>query len=109
MSAPFMGRCASSSHEVSGETFRVTKEELQNSGVWYEDALELEDGDYQGGLGMMHELHCLVCEKLLVLTIGAAYAYFGLSICAAGMVASIVWFSEHVCLRKRRTRDWTSW
>lgn len=54
---------------VSGETFRVTKEELQNSGVWYEDALELEDGDYQGGLGMMHELHCLVCAQLLMSTI----------------------------------------
>lgn len=83
---------------ISGETFRVTKEELQNSGVWYEDALELEDGDYQGGLGMMHELHCLVCAQLLILSIVAAYTYFGLSICATGMVASIVWVWEHVSL-----------
>lgn len=93
----------------SGETFRVTKEELRNSGVWYEDALELEDGDYQGGLGMMHELHCLVCAQSLISTTDAAHAYFCLSACAAGMDTSIVCLSEHVCIRKRRTRNWTSW
>lgn len=98
MKAPSMEKCTSSSYQVSGETFRVTKEELQNSGVWYEDALELEDGDYQGGLGMMHELHCLVCAQLLASTIDTAYAYFCWSVCDTGMGTSILRFSEYVCL-----------
>ena len=49
---------------ISGEIFRASKEDLQKSGVWFEDAIALEHGGYLSGLGVMHELHCLVFPLL---------------------------------------------
>ncbi|KAF2834048.1 hypothetical protein CC86DRAFT_277366, partial [Ophiobolus disseminans] len=41
------------------EVFRSTKEELQELGVWYDDAVRLENGGYMAGTGGLHIFHCL--------------------------------------------------
>ncbi|KAK4169818.1 hypothetical protein QBC43DRAFT_351996 [Cladorrhinum sp. PSN259] len=39
--------------------FRASREELEQAGETYEDAVELNDGGYLATIGVYHELHCL--------------------------------------------------
>jgi hypothetical protein len=45
---------------ILGEAFRSSRAELQELGVWFEDAVQLENGGYMGGTGVLPIFHCLV-------------------------------------------------
>lgn len=48
--------------------FRATREEMKRAGeIVDDDTTELIGGGYLASLGVYHDLHCLVCSRLLFL------------------------------------------